>query len=81
MAVIGDERLSLTCRSERNSRADTLEPRRGRMPSERHDFYCDGTLDDETVDELRRRFGLPRTADRPVGPPGTGRQRRFSFAV
>ena len=23
------------------------------MPSERHDFYCDGTLDAETVDELR----------------------------
>jgi len=33
------------------------------------------------VAELRRRFDLPRSADGPLGPPGSGLQRRFAFAI
>jgi DNA repair photolyase len=33
------------------------------------------------LDELRGRFGLPREAAGSVGPPGSGSQRRFGFAV
>ena len=44
MAAIGDERLSLACRSSHQTRADTLQPPRGRVPRERHDFYRDGTM-------------------------------------
>src|SRR5688572_29624085 len=52
VAAIGDERLSLTCRSSRQTRAETLQLPRGRVPRERHDFHCHGPLDTETVNEL-----------------------------
>ena len=54
VATIGDERLSLTCRSSRQTRAETLQLPCGGLPPEWHDFYCHGTVDAETVNE----FGL-----------------------
>jgi hypothetical protein len=33
------------------------------------------------LDDLRGRFGLPRTGGGETGPPGSGSQRRFAFAV
>ncbi len=35
---------------------------------------------DALIDDLNRRFGLPRRVDGPVDPPGAGSQRRFAFA-
>ena len=52
MATIGDERLSLACHSSHKSHTQTLQPPRGRVPRERHDFYGDVTMDTKTVDEL-----------------------------
>ena len=51
MAVIGDKRLSLACRSSHQTRAEPLQPPRGRVPRERHDFYRHDTTA-ETIDEL-----------------------------
>ena len=50
--VIRDERLSFTRRSDRNAGADGFDPPRGRTPTERHNFYCDGASGPEAIYEL-----------------------------
>jgi hypothetical protein len=52
VAAVGDERLSLTCHPLRRTRAQPLQLPRGRLPRERNDFHCHGTLDAEAVSEL-----------------------------